>query len=511
MSTDNSEFVSPRSASDLLLAAEARAAVAEARLRHLETVIDIGAIGLFDWPDVSTEAISLSETFLQGLGYPPNSFAGTREAMASLVHPDDLPAVVENFAVGTAEHTHRKYTCRLLLASGAYRWHETNLKGYQRPGQATPSAIATIVDVHDATTLRIKNATLVEQLNAVVEASGAGVYDWPDSADTYLEISPSLQRLINLEGQEVPQDFDFLWERIHPEDRHQVGRDLAATSVDPNGAFDSTYRLLVEGKGYRYVRSLAQATFIDGGPRHRLTGAIFDIHDAQMAIRAEAAVREQLSQFNYIVAHDLAAPLRQLSGYTTILAEDYGSLLDQQAHAHLATMEATAQNAQLLIRDLLAFSQVGTAAMRFQRVDLQPIVDHLIEMLDPRREINWRCDPMPTVNGDRTHLTMLFQNLLANAVKFSGKTGRQATITIASGETDGTMVQIRVADNGIGFDQSYAEKIFGAFERAHSKDEFEGSGIGLANVARIVERHNGTITAEGRPGYGATFHVSLPR
>ena len=491
--------------------AEARAQKAEARLRELETIIDIGNIGILEWPDVDTEAIVLSQNFLQGLGYGPDAFESNRSAMRQIVHPEDRDLVADKFAEAITGLTHRKYTVRLQTAEGAYRWYETNIRAFRRTDRSPVSAIATIQDVHEAVSLQVEYAGLVEQLNFVIKASGAGVYDWPDIRNSFIEIQPSMSQLLGLAEGEAVNDVSWFWSLIHPADAPGVQDALDRAFADPGGAFDSVYRIRFTPAGYRYVRSLGLASRLSGGKSFRLTGALFDVHDAYLDKRRAAEAHEQLTQFSYVVAHDLVAPLRQLGGYTAILREDYGSTLDPVALRHLDTMETTAQNAQLLIGDLLEFGRLGTAALRFVSVPVQPIVEGLTQMLDPTGRVSWRVGTLPTVTGDRTQLTMLFQNLLANAVKFSSRLDRQPEISITAGEARGNEVAIVVSDNGVGFDPSHAAKIFGAFERAHTREEFEGSGIGLANVARIVERHNGTIEASGTVGGGASFVVTLPR
>jgi light-regulated signal transduction histidine kinase (bacteriophytochrome) len=167
----------------------------------------------------------------------------------------------------------------------------------------------------------------------------------------------------------------------------------------------------------------------------------------------------------------------------------------------------------LLIDDLLSFSRMGRHALSLQKVNLEPLVRDVIQEHEPHaagRNIAWRVSDLPAVKGDTAMLRMVLDNLISNALKFT-RTRQQAQIEIGSlpGRDSETVIFVR--DNGVGFDMTYADKLFGVFQRLHRSDEFEGTGIGLANVHRIVSRHGGRIWAEGKVDQGATFYYSLPR
>jgi len=166
-----------------------------------------------------------------------------------------------------------------------------------------------------------------------------------------------------------------------------------------------------------------------------------------------------------------------------------------------------------LIDDLLAFSRMGRHALAVRPVALKKLVDEIIQELMPDiagRRIDWRIGDLPSVSGDEAMLRMALDNLIANAVKFT-RTRKQARIEIGAQPIQGTEVVIFVRDNGVGFDMTYVDRLFGVFQRLHLEEEFEGTGIGLANVRRIVARHGGRTWAEGEPDQGATFFFSLPK
>ena len=224
----------------------------------------------------------------------------------------------------------------------------------------------------------------------------------------------------------------------------------------------------------------------------------------------EDANRE-LEAFTYSVSHDLRAPLRAVDGFTRVLLEDYGSLLDTEGQRVCAVISDNARNMGRLIDDLLAFSRIGRAAMQSSLVDMAKLARGVyLEATTPeaRERIDFTIGALPSAVGDPGLLRQVWVNLISNAIKFSSKRDR-AAITISS-LTTGEEVVYSIRDNGAGFDMKYADKLFGVFQRLHSAKEFEGTGVGLAIVQRIVHRHGGRVWAVGETGNGATFSFSIP-
>jgi signal transduction histidine kinase len=224
----------------------------------------------------------------------------------------------------------------------------------------------------------------------------------------------------------------------------------------------------------------------------------------------EAANRE-LETFSYSVSHDLRAPLRSISGFSRILEEDYAACLDDQGVDYLRRVQEGAQQMAELIDALLALSRMMRAELRRQPVDLSTLARTIAETLqnaEPQRRVEFVIAPDLTVQGDIAMLRAVLENLLGNAWKFSGKV-EQARIEFGTtAGDDGPVFFVR--DNGAGFDMQYAQKLFLPFQRLHSVSEFPGSGVGLATVQRIIQRHGGHIWAESGPGQGATFYFTLP-
>ncbi|WP_308425325.1 CHASE domain-containing protein [Deinococcus arenae] len=232
----------------------------------------------------------------------------------------------------------------------------------------------------------------------------------------------------------------------------------------------------------------------------------------QQRTRELESANRELEAFSYSVSHDLRTPLRHIVGFGELLAKETGEGLSPKGQRYLTVIKDSASRMSQLIDDLLAFSRMGRQEMRQVPVDLRRVLETSWHSLEPDRAgrvIRFTLpDTLPTVQGDESLLTLVFTNLLSNAIKYS-RGREEAQVTVSTDLTQHE-VTVNVRDNGLGFDPRYADKLFGVFQRLHRADEFEGIGIGLANVRRIVTRHGGRVSAEGRPGEGATFSVTLP-
>jgi light-regulated signal transduction histidine kinase (bacteriophytochrome) len=223
------------------------------------------------------------------------------------------------------------------------------------------------------------------------------------------------------------------------------------------------------------------------------------------------AANKELEAFSYSVSHDLRAPLRHIVGYVDLLQESAATTLTDRDRRYLGIVAEAATRMGELIDDLLAFSRIGRAELRMARFAMQPLVQEVIGEFkhDVRdRQITWKIDPLPDVYADRAMLRLVWSNLISNALKYT-RPRAQAVIEIGCSAGDRETVFF-IRDNGVGFDMKYVDKLYGVFQRLHSAAEFEGTGIGLANVRRIVNRHGGRAWAEASVDNGASLYFSLP-
>jgi signal transduction histidine kinase len=223
------------------------------------------------------------------------------------------------------------------------------------------------------------------------------------------------------------------------------------------------------------------------------------------------ATNKELESFAYSVSHDLRAPLRHIVGYSELLQRQASSALDEKSQRFLRTILNSAKRMGTLIDDLLAFSRIGRAETRKTEVSLDQLVKEVVAEIeqDTRdRDIRWKIGALPVCYGDRSMLRLVVGNLVSNAVKFTSMRS-PAEIEIGRVDRNDREVEVFVRDNGAGFDMQYVNKLFGVFQRLHLREQFEGTGIGLATVQRIIHRHGGQVRGEGAVDQGATFYFSL--
>ncbi|WP_375765488.1 PAS domain S-box protein [Archangium gephyra] len=313
-------------------------------------------------------------------------------------------------------------------------------------------------------------------------------------------------------------------ELVHPEDRERTIQELSDIERGENALHFENRYLCKDGSWRWLAWRTSPAT--ENGTVYAAARDITVQREVQEAVRLlnqqlEQRVSErtrqledanrELESFSYTVSHDLRAPLRHITGFAELLERHARSALDAKSQGYLRTISESARRGGQLVDDLLAFSRMGRVEMRQSRLSLEPLVAEVWEELAPEREgrrVVLEVGPMPEAKGDPAMLRLVFKNLLGNAVKYT-RTRAEARVEVTAEQGEEGLV-IHVKDNGVGFDMAYEDKLFGVFQRLHRASEFEGTGIGLAHVRRIITRHGGRTWGKGVPGQGATFSFSLP-
>lgn len=246
----------------------------------------------------------------------------------------------------------------------------------------------------------------------------------------------------------------------------------------------------------------------------RVEARTADLAAANDSLRQQTAelqvANAELDAFAYSVSHDLRAPLRSIDGFSQVVLEDYADELDEAGRDALSRVRAASQRMGALIDDLLRLSRISRAPMKPERVDVSALATDIVAEIrkaSPQRSVDVRIEPGLEAKADRRLLEVALDNLIRNAWKYTGKQP-EPRIEIGTARTNGTGA-FMIRDNGAGFDMAYADKLFGAFQRLHTQEEFEGTGVGLATVRRIIHRHGGEIWAEAAVGEGATFYFNL--
>ena len=479
----------------------------------------------------------VNPAFTQALGWSPEELVA--HPFLDFVHPDDHRATmgeVEKLAAGQKVlHFENRYRCK----DGS--WRVLSWKSVPQPDGTLHASARDVTEENRA------NAE-IERLNGDLRERAARL----EAAGQELRMSEARYRTLFdsidegfciiemiFDEQEKPVDYRFL--QINPSFERQTGlanaqgklmRELAP--LHEQHWFEIYGRIAMTGEPARFQNRAEQLhrwydvyAFRHGEPEKRQVAILFnDITARKRAEQELNRVNEELAQhvaqveaankeleaFSYSVSHDLRAPLRHIDGYVGRLTKATGEKLDEKSRRYLKTISDAAKEMGQLIDDLLLFSRVGRVEMLKGTVDLGQLVKEVavgVEADAHGRTIVWKCGPLPKVLGDHGLLKQVFVNLLSNAVKYTRpRTPAQIEIGLA-GEPNGEAV-VFVRDNGVGFDMAYVDKLFGVFQRLHRSDEFEGTGVGLANVRRIVQRHGGRAWAEGQVDKGATFYVSLP-
>lgn len=369
-----------------------------------------------------------------------------------------------------------------------------------------------------------------QRMDNIVANSPGAIYRCSNDAEWTMEfLSAAITRITGYPAN------DFLGNRIrsyasiiHPDDRRIV-REAVSVGLERKTQYQMDYRLIAKDGTPRWVHEQGQGLFDPDGRLNVLDGVIFDITEQRKAEEEIKKLNQELEQrvsdrtrqleeankeleaFAYSVSHDLRAPLRAIDGFSRILLDDYAQMIDEEGKRLLNVVRDNTIRMGQLIDAILKFSRTGRLEISLSEIDIEKMVRAVcaeLQTTDSESKLQWKIEPMPPARGDSAMLRQVFVNLLSNAMKFS-RTRETPKIEVGATVKDGETIYF-VKDNGVGFDMRYVGKLFGVFQRLHSMNEFEGTGIGLATVKRIVTRHGGRVWAEGEVNKGATFFFSLP-
>jgi PAS domain S-box-containing protein len=446
-----------------------------------------------------------------------------------VVHAEDLPHALEKWTTGLQTGNQIEVQYRLKRVDNVYRWHLVQALPLRDSNGNIVKWFGTCTDIDDRKRTEEALEESEQRLRLIVESDIVGI----QFGDVYGGLSRVNDAFLKMVGY-TPKDFfagKFGWLDITPPE--YLPLDEAAIAQAKVKGFSNLYEKEYIRKDGSRVPVLIRFALIDERQEEAVTFVI-DISDRkrveeeirqlnetleervkQRTLQLEATNKE-LESFSYSVSHDLRAPLRHIAGFVDLLEKRLDSTaLDDISRRYLKIITDTNKLAGKLIDDLLAFSRMGRSEMRYSIIDMNLMVQEVKRELEPEtrnREICWQIEPLPTIPGDPSMLRLVLRNLLENAIKYT-KTQEVAKIALGctNNTNNGQEVVFFVRDNGIGFDMRYVHKLFGVFQRLHSDPEFEGTGVGLANVQRIIHRHGGRVWAEAELNKGATFYFALPQ
>lgn len=465
-----------------------------------------------------------SRQLLAFVGLPAQKMLG--DQWGEPIHPDDRASAFDAWRSAVQAGSEYRFEFRLRRHDGVYRWCEARAIPLYDSAGAIVQWFGANTDIHEQR--EVREALGAERLRLEKMAAASpqmlhSVMATPDGRVTFPYVSPAVTRLFGLTPEQLAEDGMALVRMYHPDDADDVrlAVEKSARTLSP---WRHEWRVVIPGRGEVWIEGHSMPVpAADGSVTWH--GSLNDISERKRAeqeirrlnLELEARVQErtaelesanrELEAFSYSVSHDLREPLRAMSGFSRALMEDFNDSLPPEAQRYLgAVCDAAARMGQL-VDDLLAFSRLARTPLKLRPVETKDLVAQCLLELNPGQAQVSVGELFPC-QADPGLLRQVFTNLLSNAIKYSRHRTPPRIEVGADRDALGKVV-FYVRDNGTGFDMRYASKLFGVFQRLHRQEDFEGTGVGLAIVQRIVTRHGGRIWADAAPEKGATFSFTL--
>jgi PAS domain S-box-containing protein len=473
--------------------------------------------------DAQGAANYMSRQLLEFLDMPEDRLLG--EQWSEAIHPDDRAAAHEAWRNAVQAGTEYRTEFRLRRRDGVYRWCEARaVPLYDKIGSIV-QWFGTNTDIHDQR--EVREALTAEKLRLEKMAAASpqmlhSVTATREGRVTFPYVSPALTRLFGLTPEQLAADGMALVRMYHPDDAEAVRLSVekSARTLSP---WRHEWRVVIPGRGEVWVEGHSMP--VPGPDGVTWHGSMNDISErkraeqeirrlnSELEARVQARTAElevanrELEAFSYSVSHDLREPLRAMSGFSRALMEDFNDNLPAEAQRYLGAVVAAAGRMGQLVDELLSFSRLARTPLKLRPVDTNDLVAQCLRELNPgQAEVS--VGELFPCQADPGLLRQVFTNLLSNAFKYS-RHRTPPKVEVSSHRDEQGKAVYTVRDNGTGFDMAYYSKLFGVFQRLHRQEEFEGTGVGLAIVQRIVSRHGGRIWANAAPDQGATFSLTL--
>jgi PAS domain S-box-containing protein len=443
------------------------------------------------------------------------------------IHPEDQPELMVKWRTAVERGEEFKAEFRIRRRDGAYRWFDTRALPLKNEHGAVIKWFGSNTDIEDAREFRETLRHSEERLALALEINQTAAWELRVKQGT---VSRTIEhdRIFGYEELRETWTLETFLSHIVPEDRERIRRrfERTLTSRHDDWSFDCQIQrtdgearwIAVRGRSKRDengdVVTLA-GVVQDVTARKRIEAEILQLNTdlegrVEQRTRALEAANRELEAFSYSVSHDLRAPLRTVDGFAQAVIEDFSDQLPIEGQRYLKIVRDGAQRMGRLIDDLLAFSRLSRVPLAARTVDMHALACESWQEVvgqEGRGDVIFRVDPLPPCSGDPALLKQVWINLLSNALKYT-RDSQPPVIEVGYGRDDSSAAYF-VRDNGTGFDMQYAHKLFGVFQRLHRSEDFEGTGVGLAVVQRIVHRHGGRIWANAEVGRGATFSFAF--
>ena len=463
-----------------------------------------------------------NKAYAKILGWSLDEINAMGEKFVELFHTDDIQTVFTHMAklANDTEDNSYHLLYRFNNKQGNWVWCESIDTPFQRDenGKVT-QFIGSFTDV----TERVESEQIIkhekERVENILEGTNAGTWEW----EIETGISRFNKRWAEITGytldELLPHTVETWINSVHKDDIDYCKEKLDQHFKGELPYFDVDFRQKHKNGGYVWINSRGKIVkrTIDGKPK-LITGIHTDITEHKIGeeklTKSLAKLKEsnqELQEFAYVASHDLQEPLRKVKNYIDLLDRHYSDSFDEKARKYMDVISSGANRMQILIKDILRLSRVATRGEEFMPADMNLLVEQVLDTLQvsiKESEAEIVFGKLPVIYGDQTQIGQLLQNLMGNSLKFKGE--KKPLIKIEATQREGEW-EFCVADNGIGFSPEFATRVFQVFQRLHTRDEYAGTGIGLAICKKIVERHGGKIWAESESGKGANFYFTIPK
>jgi len=533
---------------------------AEQLQNQANIILKESPVMLFKWSNPEVWVVDyVSENAGNIIGYTAMELISEKAGFLSFIHPSDVERVqdeVFNFSTIKGNNSFTLSNYRLKTKHGEFIWVQCSVKVIYNSDNTINHYIGVVQNISEKIIAEQKLKESVDRFYAIFQGSRQAMII-VDKQGIVSDVNPAVVRItgyskMKLNGKPVN---DLLQTIVHPNYHKQAkalikeiirGQKPATTELRVHEKileFNSFINILDFGyvigfddvteiranklKLDEYYRNLEQSVLertqelnlknesLEESQK-ALTFLLEDVNDTRIELQAAVLkiqdVNKELESFSYSVSHDLKAPLRAIDGFSQILLEDYFDLLDEEGKRYLNLVRENTQKMGQLIQDLLDYSRAGRLKLNKETVDLNQLVNDIIHELseqEKQRKLEFITDNLPVLETDRMLVRQVFTNLISNAIKFTNKQ-EKALITI-NYNGEGNNFEFAIKDNGVGFNMKYAGKLFNVFQRLHTPDQFEGTGVGLAIVKRIINRFNGKVWVKAEPEKGAHFYFTIPK
>ncbi|MFP4297135.1 MAG: PAS domain S-box protein [Spirulinaceae cyanobacterium] len=474
--------------------------------RRFRTMFEQVGVGMAEL-DLSGQFIQVNQRLCDFLGYSKAELLNL--SFQDITHPDDMHIDADcsqRFMRGELNDV--IYEKRYIHKNGSIRWVKVTVSTIYNEANQPQSVLGVIEDIHDHKLAQEALRLSEERFQEIAATLEQFFFVRCCQTGQYLYLSPAYEKIWQRSRTSLYADPTSWIELVHPEDQDLVFSSIAEQQKGKSAYRE--YRIIRDNGEIRWIRAHVQVICAENGKPLRTIGIAEDITTLALQRQELARSNAELEQFAYVASHDLQAPLAVISGYAQLLQSQYQNQLGDRADTMLNGLVRSTQRMQSPIEDLLKYSSLDRETQPFQPWDCEQIVEDAIanlEVLISTHNATITYHNLPTIHGSRSQLLQLFQNLIANAIKYQAR-DRLPTIAITI-EKQGPLYHFAVQDNGIGIAPQHQDRIFQLFERLQTAQDSSGSGIGLALCKKIIERHGGRIWVESVVNQGSTFYFTL--